>query len=115
MIEEYITGLIHQALKVDLIEPEDQIFTRNQVLGLLEIETFPERKVSAYMDSIPNLLEKIIMYAVKHGTIQNTLSAKEILAANIMNCFMPKPSAVNSVFNQKYNEEPKKRPIIFTI
>lgn len=108
MIEEYITGLIHQALKVDLIEPEDQIFTRNQVLGLLEIETFPERKVSAHMDSIPNLLEKIIMYAVKHGTVQNTLSAKEILAANIMNCFMPKPSAVNSVFNQKYNEEPKK-------
>ncbi|MDR7080547.1 UDPglucose--hexose-1-phosphate uridylyltransferase [Neobacillus niacini] len=107
MIYQLITGLIQKALEVELIEAADQIYVRNQVMSLLELETFPDEEVEPYEDSIPNLVEKMILYAVRHEVIEDVFDDKEILAANIMNCFVPRPSVVNAVFNQKYQDSPE--------
>ena len=65
MIYQLITGLIQKALEVELIEAADQIYVRNQVMSLLELETFPDEEVEPYEDTIPNLVEKIILYAAR--------------------------------------------------
>ncbi|KQL18030.1 UDP-glucose--hexose-1-phosphate uridylyltransferase [Cytobacillus solani] len=106
MIYQYITELIQKALEVDLIEPTDQFFVRNRLMSLLGLENFPEAVVSISMDTIPNLVEKIITYAIEENVIQNVFDDKEILAANIMNCFVPRPSVVNATFEQKYKDSP---------
>ncbi|SDN26415.1 UDP-glucose--hexose-1-phosphate uridylyltransferase [Bacillus sp. OK048] len=106
MIYQLITGLIQKAMEVDLIEDADQIYVRNQVMSLLGLEAFPDDKVKPSEDTIPNLVEKIILYAVEHEVIEDVFDDKEILAATIMNCFVPRPSVVNAVFNQKYQESP---------
>ncbi|MCP8969854.1 UDP-glucose--hexose-1-phosphate uridylyltransferase [Ectobacillus ponti] len=107
MIYQHIAGLIQKALEAELIEALDQVYVRNQVMSLLQLEAFPDGDIEATDDTIPNLLEAIIAYAIEQDVIQDVFDDKEILAANIMNFFVPRPSVVNAVFNQKYQESPE--------
>lgn len=106
MIHQTLAGLIHKALATGLIEGDDIDYARNQVMHLLELDAFPEGAVEPTDDSIPNLLEELIDYAVENGVIQNLLDDKEMLSANIMNCFVARPSAINAAFTDKYAESP---------
>jgi UDPglucose--hexose-1-phosphate uridylyltransferase len=107
MICQDIAGLIQKALEIELIEPADRIYVRNQVMSLIGLEAFPEEEIQPVNDTIPNLVEKLTAYAVEQGVIENIFDEKEILAANIMNCFVPMPSIVNKSFNMKYQDSPK--------
>lgn len=106
MIQQTLAGLIHKALATGLIERDDIDYARNQVMHLLELDAFPEETIEPLDGTIPNLLEELIDYAVENGVIQDLLDDKEMLSANIMNCFVARPSAINSVFNEKYAESP---------
>ncbi|TWT00519.1 UDP-glucose--hexose-1-phosphate uridylyltransferase [Planomicrobium sp. CPCC 101079] len=106
MVHQILEGLIQQTLKAELIEAADVTYVRNQVMNLLALESFPEETIEAAGDSIPNLLEKLVAHAIESGIIENILDDKEILSANIMNCFVARPSVVNAAFQQKYKESP---------
>lgn len=107
MIYQHIKGLIQKALDVELISSEDQIYVRNQVLAILQLEFFPNTLGHLTDDSIPNLLDKLVDYAVEHNIINNVFDEKEILSASIMNCFIPMPSELNNVFQKKYSISPQ--------
>ncbi|ASN04155.1 UDP-glucose--hexose-1-phosphate uridylyltransferase [Virgibacillus necropolis] len=107
MIFQHVSGLIEKAIDVELIEPEDRIYARNRVINLLQLESFPEKVDAITDDSIPNLLEKVIAYAVDNNVFEDVFDDKEILAATIMDCFVARPSLVNAVFNEKYAKSPK--------
>ncbi|WP_404455592.1 UDP-glucose--hexose-1-phosphate uridylyltransferase [Virgibacillus necropolis] len=107
MIFQHIEGLIQKAVEVALIEPGDRIYTRNRVINLLNLESFPENVEAVTADSIPNLLEKMIAYAVENNVIEDVFDEKEILTANIMNCFVARPSDVNNVFWNEYQQSAK--------
>ncbi|MCF3942883.1 UDP-glucose--hexose-1-phosphate uridylyltransferase [Oceanobacillus alkalisoli] len=106
MIYNHIEGLIEQALKIDLIEAADLHYVRNQVIHLLGLDSYPETIDNPTIDTIPNILGNIIIYATRHGVIENVFDEKEILAANIMNCFVARPSVINHTFQQKYEASP---------
>ncbi|WP_087974250.1 UDP-glucose--hexose-1-phosphate uridylyltransferase [Oceanobacillus rekensis] len=106
MIYENIAGLIQQGIEVKLIEPKDTIYVQNQVMNLLHLESFPDNVDSSTADSIPNILEKIIDYAIAYHVIDDVFDDKEILSANIMNCFVARPSVVEATFNKKYKQSP---------
>ncbi|MCY7800078.1 UDP-glucose--hexose-1-phosphate uridylyltransferase, partial [Bacillus haynesii] len=106
MIEQDIAGLIQKAFEAGLIEPADVNYARNQVMNLLGLESFPEEAPAASIDSIPDLLEKLVDYAVEHGVITDDIDVKDMLAANVMNCFVARPSVINAVFQQKYAQSP---------
>lgn len=104
---QLITGLINQANEVGLIECRDNIYVRNQIMNLLQLEDFPPVETPSE-DTIPNLLEKIVEYATEQRVIDNLFDEQEMLAAKIMNCFMPRPSDVEHTFYKKYAEAPEK-------
>ena len=106
MVYQNLLGLIHKALETNLIETDDIDYVRNQVMNLLGLESFPEEAIEAADDSIPNLLENLTAYAVEQGVITNMFDDKEMLSANIMNCFVARPSAINASFNEKYAKSP---------
>lgn len=106
MIYQNLAGLIQQAFEAKLIELADLNYVRNKVIHLLQIEAFPEEPIEPVEDTIPNLLENIIAYAVEQDIIADVLDDKEILSANIMDCFVSRPSLINAIFNQKYSESP---------
>src|SRR5699024_6389201 len=57
-------------------------------------------------NSIPNLLDEIIAFAIENHVIEDVFDDKEILSARIMNTFIARPSTVNQTFNQKYEKSP---------
>ncbi|MFD1863082.1 UDP-glucose--hexose-1-phosphate uridylyltransferase [Planococcus chinensis] len=105
MIHSTLAGLIEKALEAELIEAADTDYARNQAMHLLGLESFPEA-VEPAENSIPNLLEGLIAYAVEEGVIADVFDDKEMLSANIMNCFVARPSAINAAFNEKYADSP---------
>ncbi|WP_424475541.1 UDP-glucose--hexose-1-phosphate uridylyltransferase [Oceanobacillus kimchii] len=106
MIFSLISGLLKQSIEKNLILEEDRIYVKNQVLHLLKLESSPQI-VRPKEDTIPNLLDHIIEYAVNEKIIDNVLDEKEILTADIMNCFLSKPSEIRNKFQQYYLKSPK--------
>ena len=101
-----VQQLTEQAIKVGLIEKEDKIYVRNQVLSLLNLEDFvPTEHVSPEKD-IPTLVEDLVEYACEQGVIEDYFDAKEILASKIMNVMIPLPSAVTRQFYDLYQQDP---------
>ncbi|WP_138420119.1 UDP-glucose--hexose-1-phosphate uridylyltransferase [Aquibacillus sediminis] len=102
-----ISQLIDKGVQAKLIEHRDRIYVRNQILGLLRLENFETTETEPTNLSIPDLLEEMIAYAIDHDVIENVLDDKEILSANIMNCFLSKPSEINKTFYDYYQQSPK--------
>lgn len=104
---EDIAGLMNQAKQVHLIEEQDETYVRNQVLHLLDLQAFPEQLTSATNDTIPNLLEKLISYAIQENVIADVFDDKEMLTAKIMDCFVARPSTIQHYFDEKYEASPQ--------
>lgn len=108
MIQQTVQQLIEQALAVQLIEKEDEIYVRNQVLSLLQLTEFSESvQTKDMVFTIPDLLEEITAYACTRGIIEDLYDEKEIFSSKIMNCFLDRPSVVNQQFYRKYQENPR--------
>lgn len=107
MIYQHIATLVESAIEVDLIKAEDRIYARNQVLAQLKLTDFPDTVTKIAGESIPEALEAIVDYAVEHHIIPNALDATEILRANVMNCFVARPSVINQTFDEQYQISPK--------
>jgi UDPglucose--hexose-1-phosphate uridylyltransferase len=108
MIFQLIQQLINQAITTQLIESEDQIYARNQIMSLLQLSEFKETDEMDEMRlTIPTLLEMMVKYACEEGIIEDIFHEKEILSSKIMNCLVARPSMVNQVFYEKYKQNPK--------
>jgi UDPglucose--hexose-1-phosphate uridylyltransferase len=108
MIYQLIQQLINQAIATQLIEREDEIYARNQILSQLNLTEFKEVELAASSDfDIPDLLDLIVDYACNHGIIEELFDEKEIFSSKIMNCFIARPSSVNQLFYEKYKQNPK--------
>jgi len=102
-----IQQLVSQAVRAKLIEEDDVIYSRNQVLALLEIEAFFETNVDMEEKEIPELLETLVEFACEKSIIENYFDAKEIFSSKIMDCFVARPSEINRNFYGLYKQDPK--------
>jgi UDPglucose--hexose-1-phosphate uridylyltransferase len=107
MIFQLIQQLIHQAISVQLIERDDQIYVRNQIMSLLQLNEFREVDQGDKRElAIEDILDLMIQYACEEGIIEDIFDLKEMLSSKIMNCFVARPSTVNGVFYEKYQQSP---------
>ncbi|WP_017471130.1 UDP-glucose--hexose-1-phosphate uridylyltransferase [Amphibacillus jilinensis] len=107
MIEQTIEQLITKVIEAGLIDARDRIYCRNQILGLLERDTFSSTDIADSDRSIPQLLHLLIDDAVARHVIGPALDERERLDAEIMNVFLSKPSEINQIFYRHYAEHPK--------
>ncbi|WP_077306594.1 UDP-glucose--hexose-1-phosphate uridylyltransferase [Terribacillus halophilus] len=108
MIYSDIEALLEQTCQEGLIKERDKTYVRNQVIHLLGMDNYPMHKILTSEGSIPDLVDRIIEYAVNNEIIDNVLDEKEMLAASLMDCFMPRPSTVQTLFDYYYDESPEK-------
>jgi UDPglucose--hexose-1-phosphate uridylyltransferase len=107
MIFQLIQQLIHQAISVQLIERDDQIYVRNQLMSLLQLNEFREvDQIDKRELSIQDILDLMVQYACEKGIIEDIFDLKEMLSSKIMNCFVARPSTVNRNFYEKYQQSP---------
>ncbi|MBY0099166.1 UDP-glucose--hexose-1-phosphate uridylyltransferase [Mesobacillus maritimus] len=102
-----VEGLVQQGIAAELIQPEDKVYARNQVLSKLGLDSFPEEVECETDKDIPDLVDELVDYAVSQEFIPDLFDKKEILASQIMNVFMPRPSEVNREFYQRYKINPE--------
>ncbi|MDG4657275.1 UDP-glucose--hexose-1-phosphate uridylyltransferase [Ectobacillus antri] len=107
-----IQGLLDQVKQVGLIAAEDEVYARNRILDILNVNSF-ESPVYAVEATIPDLLEMLEDFAVKKGLIKNLLDEKEMFASKIMNVFMPRPSDLNRMFWDRYKSDPQQATTFF--
>ncbi|MDX8045126.1 UDP-glucose--hexose-1-phosphate uridylyltransferase [Gracilibacillus sp. S3-1-1] len=106
-ISSLVKTLVNKAIEKDLIKQSDQIYARNQVLGLLHEASFQKEAELVNMD-IPTILEELANLAVEKELIEGLLDEREQLTAKIMNVFISKPSEINQTFYEKYQQSPEK-------
>ena len=106
MIHQLIQQLIAQALAAPLIEREEEVYARNQLLSLLQLAEFTECSGETNLE-IPDILERIVDYACEQGIIEDIFDEREIFSSKIMNCLIARPSEVNRQFYEKYIESPE--------
>lgn len=106
VINQLIQQLIDKAISAQLIEPDDEIYARNQILSLLHLVEFKESNGESDLE-IPDLLEQIVDYACTQGIVEDIFDEKEIFSSKIMDCFMARPSTINQIFYDKYKQSPQ--------
>jgi UDPglucose--hexose-1-phosphate uridylyltransferase len=108
-----IQKLVDKAIALEIIQEQDEIYTRNQLMALLRLESFVEPGDRGGSITIPDLLEKLEEYAVEQGLIRGLVDEKEIFSSQIMDIFMPRPSDLNRVFGEKYESSPEEATSYF--
>jgi UDPglucose--hexose-1-phosphate uridylyltransferase len=101
-----IEQLVQRCVSLGMLQPEDEIYARNQVMALLGLTDFTEQHEINVETDIPDLLDELVLFSVHEGLIEDLFDEKEILSSKIMNVFMPKPSEVNKQFYEKWADNP---------
>ena len=62
------------------------------LLGLLKVDEFEPEEINETLATPTPILENILDYAVSKNMIEDTVTERDLLDTNIMNCLMPRPS-----------------------
>ncbi len=100
LVEKFVTKVIAESTFEEL----DRIYLTNRVLalvgdGVLDVETDP--------DNLIDLKDQLVEEAVCMETIEDSLAAREILGADLMDLVTPCPSQVNRDFWTTYAQSPE--------
>ena len=100
LVETFVTKVIAESTFEEL----DRIYLTNRVLalvgdGVLEVKTD--------QDNLIDLKDQLVEEAVRLETIEDSLAAREILGADLMDLVTPFPSQVNRDFWNTYAQSPE--------
>ena len=100
LVEKFVTKVIAESTFEEL----DRIYLTNRVLalvgdGVLEVKTD--------QDNLIDLKDQLVEEAVRLETIEDSLAAREILGADLMDLVTPCPSQVNRDFWNTYAQSPE--------
>lgn len=99
-----VEKLLLFGLKKGLIEDEDVIFCRNQLLDILDISEPSCSTQAIDKEDIPQtatpILETLLDYAADKGLLpENTVTYRDLFDTRLMGVLMPKPSEIVRRFN----------------
>ena len=100
LVERFVTKVIAESTFEEL----DRIYLTNRVLalvgdGVLEVKTD--------QDGLIDLKDQLVEEAVRLESIEDSLAAREILGADLMDLVTPCPSQVNRDFWDTYTQSPE--------
>ncbi len=107
MIYDVLQELINYGIKNNLIEKEDEIVVRNQLIDTIGLESWENPEKISETRSIQKILDDIIEYSCKNGIIPETNASKDLFDTKIMGIFTPLPSSVRKKFYSEYKNSPK--------
>jgi UDPglucose--hexose-1-phosphate uridylyltransferase len=102
-----IQSLLNQSIELGMIEQEDEVYARNQLMSFLQLADFPNQVEADKGASIPDVLEQMVHYAFEKGIVGILDVDKEIFSSKLMNVLIQRPSDVNRRFYDNYEKEPK--------
>ena len=106
-MNKYLSEILDYAINKGLIEKEDEIYCANRVLNLIGGDSFEKCEDTPH-ENLEQILDGLLNFAAESGKLENdSLTYRDLLSAEIMDVFTPRPSYVRNQFNEKYKENPK--------
>ena len=98
-----IEQLVSYGLKRELIQPEDAVFVRNQLLMTMGLDEFVPCGSGEALP-LPEILDILTENAVQRGICDDNGTARDLFDTKLMGCLTPWPSAVRSSFVSLYKQ-----------
>ena len=89
-----------------LFEKEDRVYCQNLILDVLGLDSMEDG--AAGDAELCEILKVMLDYACEKDIIEDSVTYRDLFDTKIMNCMMPRPSAVIKKFNTLYAENPEK-------
>ncbi len=105
MIQVYLHQLLDYALKQNLLEMVDAEYAINRLLRLFDLDSFECAQYEEELD-FHVLLERLLDYATSKGLIDQEGFMRDHFEAQMMDCFLPRPSELNRLFREQYKKGP---------
>lgn len=107
MVNRAIGQLLEYGIKNGLCDAADKIYIINQILACLKLDSYEEVEAVDENLSIAEILKVILDDAVKRGVCEDSVTYKDLLDSQIMNCLLKRPSEISNKFYDLYKESPK--------
>ena len=106
MVNQAILDLISYAVRVGLLEEDDQVWAVNRILDALSISDW-EEPAQAVERPLEDILKDLLDFAVEHGVIEDGVTSRDLFDTELMGRLTPRPSQVRREFFQRYAESPE--------
>ena len=94
--------LVNYGLERGLLHSEDAIYTRNQLLMVMQLDEY--EATASEPKPLHEILDTLTEEAVRRGICEDNLTARELFDTKLMNCLMPRPSEVRNIFRMLYQK-----------
>lgn len=106
-INSSIKKLVIYAIKNELISEEDEIYTINSIIDVLNLDEYCDCDTDDTPASLADILNELTDYAVSVGICEDSVTYRDLFDTKIMGLLVPKPSSVSNKFYELYNKSPK--------
>lgn len=103
-MQETLNQLIQYALDHQIIDPEETDYCANKLIDLFQEPSFA--KLETASAPLPEIMNRLLDEAVKRGLMEDTVTARDLLDARIMDIVMPRPGEVIRRFQALYAQDP---------
>lgn len=109
----YIKNLIDYGIENNLIDKDDKIYIRNEILSQLNLDEYIEPIENTKLKYVEDILDNICSWAVETNLIEDTLGERELFDTKIMGILTKRPSEVIREFKENYKINPEKATDVF--
>ncbi len=108
MINRLIDELVCYGMNSGLVDPVDEVYTRNRLLELYQLDTYEKSDFTGEPRPVHEILEDLMAIAHEKGIMEeDTITMKDLFDTKIMGLLTPPPSVVQRTFEEKYKNSPK--------
>lgn len=114
-VNEGITRLVQYGLASGLITREEQNYTANLLLDIMQEEEYEQTPVSqdAAAEDLEDILKILLDTAVEKGIIQDSIVYRDLFDTRLMNALTPRPAQVIRTFWELYEKSPQEATDFF--
>ena len=107
MIYGYIQKLIDYSLAAGLIDIDDTLVIRNQLMDALHVYDWQDDQTDGAPLTIDEILKPLIDHACENGVIEDTASNRDLFDTKLMGIVTPLPRDVIRAFCAHYEQSPE--------
>ena len=104
-VNTYITALVQYGLSKELFEPCDKAFIINQLLGVLELNSYEPAETQTL--PLEKILQGLLEDAVMRGVCNDDITSRDLFDTKLMGVMTPPPREVRSKFAALYSTSPE--------
>ena len=102
-----IKKLVRYGIDTGLIVPEDEIYTRNRLLGLLKLDEYEDEDISGQPIVLADILDRILDDAFQRGVLlSDDIISRDLFDTELMSTMVDRPAHVIRHFLELYDEDP---------